>query len=119
MVKGWKHLGGKLKAERKTSVLELIKGMEGGGAIHRVDALKFGLYSALRRKGPAQGALALLQCSTEGCSANKDPVSYDALGAGIICPKHLFSTPHMKCSECGHTRVDHCNWCKGCRRLFK
>lgn len=120
MVTGWKYLGIKFKAEGTTaSVLELIKGMEGGNAMHRTDALKFGLYDALRKRGPAKSTLALLRCSTESCSGNKDPISYDALGGGIICPKHQVSTPFMKCSECGHTRVDYFNRCKGCQRLFE
>lgn len=119
MVTGWKHLSTNLKTERTgTSVLDLIKGMQGGDATHRVDALKFGLYCALRQKGPAKNTLALLRCSSEKCSANANPISFDAMGGKVICPKHRVSTPSMICSECGHTRADHGNWCKGCRRLF-
>jgi len=121
MEMGWKHLGAELKTDStKTSVLEFIKGMEGGDAAHRADALKFGLYNALRQKSPAQSTLAMLRCTGRKCPANESPVSYLTLGGKISCPRHYKSDEQtMKCSECGHERVDHYVLCKGCRRLFE
>ena len=50
MEMGWKHLSSRLKTKKTmASALELIKGMEGGNAAHRANALEYGLYSALRR----------------------------------------------------------------------
>ena len=120
MAMGWKHLGAELKTERTTtSVLDLIKGMEGGDAAHRAGALKFGLYNALRQKGPARNTLARLRCTDEECWANKKPTRYRALGEEGGCPKHLFHTTTVECSKCGCSQVDHCIWCKGCRRVFE
>lgn len=119
MAMGWEHLGAKMKTERTTaSVLELIKGMEGGGVAHQADPLKFGLYNALRRKDPAKSTLARLRCVDEDCSGNKEPITHDTRGGNLGCP-NLLCTQTMKCSECGHTRVDHCTWCKGCQRIFE
>lgn len=73
--------------------------MEGGEEAHRADALKFGLYNALRLKAPALSTFALLQCTDEKCSANAKPISYSALAGGIVCPKHSFHVRPLKCSE--------------------
>jgi len=121
MAMGWKHLGAELKTERTTaSVLDLIKGMERGDAVHRAGALKFGLYNALRQKGPAKNTLARLRCTDERCLASKEPVCYDALrGDGSCSRRRPHKSRAVKCSECDYARVDHCTWCKGCRRVFE
>ena len=73
MEMGWKHLSGKFKTEKTTaSALELVKGMEGGNAAHRANVLKFGLYSALQHKGPAQRTFASLRSAHEQHSANNN-----------------------------------------------
>ena len=118
MATEWKHLSAKLKTERTmASTLEHIKGMEGGGAVHRADSLKLGLYNALRQRGPDRSALAMLRCTDGKCPASETPIPDRGPGK-IYCPEHLFERRPMKCSECGYVRVDHCALCKGCRRLF-
>lgn len=120
---GWKHIGGKLKAERTASILEIIKNMKEGNAVHRANALKFGLYNVLRQKGPAKSTLALLRCCDEKCPANKDPISHSNLRGRIVCPDRYHSqnldASGLKCSECDHLREDHYIWCQGCRRVFQ
>jgi len=117
MAMGWKHLGADMKTETTmTSTLELIKGMAEGGTAHRADALRFGMYNALRQKGPSDGRLALLKCVNEKCKGPVQPVTYRSLGGKIQCAK--CRTVNMECSVCGHARRDHCTWCKGCRMLF-
>jgi len=127
MVMGWKHLDAQLKAKNvNTPIRETIQGMAGGRAAHQADALKFGLYGALRQKGPANRSFARLRCPDATCEARRQPVSYLSLGNNLTCTKHkgwggwfgAVSTKVMECSECGHTRTDHCTWCKGCRRIF-
>jgi hypothetical protein len=124
MEMGWKHLGAKLKTDRtKASVLELINSMNDGNAAHRANSLKFGLYNALRQKDPAKSTLALLRCCDENCPANKRPISYNDLKGRVVCidQRHRLipSESSLKCSECGHVRIDHYTWCRGCRRLFE
>lgn len=52
----WECLSTKFEVEKtKSSVLELIKGMEGGNAPHRANALKFGLDKALRGRSVGEG----------------------------------------------------------------
>ena len=115
---GWKHLGAELKTEIATSSVQgLIKGMADGGAAHQADALRFGLYAALRLKGPNVSHLALLKCADKKCEGHNNPVSYQSLGRGIACTECWSES--MVCADCGHARVDHCTWCKGCRGLFK
>lgn len=114
---GWKRLGAELETEKTTAtVLELITGMQGGSARHRADALKFGLYTALRRKDPNSDRLALLKCVREGCQARDQHVSYQSLVGGTICVTCLAGIP--ACSNCGHVRNDHWTWCEGCRMIF-
>ena len=121
---GWKYLDARLKAEKvNESIREIIQGMAGGNAPHQVDALKFGLYGALRQKGSTNRSFAQLRCCDVTCEARRQPVSYASLGNDITCPKHntWFSAVGdkvMECSECGHARTDHYTWCKGCRRMF-
>lgn len=123
MAMEWKHLGAELKTERTTiSVLELIKGMEGGDVAHRADALKLGLYNALRQKGPAKSTLAKLRCTDKNCPASQDPISYHDLGGKTGCPRpnhRVSGQTIMNCSECGCARVDCSSLCKDCRRLFE
>lgn len=119
MAMEWEHLGAELKTEKTmASTLELIRGMEGGSAVHRTGALKLGLYNALRQRGPDKSVLAMLRCTHENCPASETPIPDRGLGGKIYCPKHWFSGQSMKCSECGHVRVDHCTLCQGCKRLF-
>ena len=115
-----KHLSEELRTERTiTSALELIKGMEGGDAAHRANALKLGLYNALRQKDPAKSTLAKLRCIKKTCRANEHPISYHDLGGKAGCPgSHVVQTT-MVCSECGSARVDYSRLCNGCRRLFE
>ena len=125
---GWKHLDTQLKAEDVNKpVREIIQGMAGGHATHQADALKFGLYGALRQQVPANRSFARLRCPITTCEARRQPVSYLSLGNSLTCTKHggwglswssAVSTKVMECSECGHARTDHCTWCKGCRRIF-
>jgi hypothetical protein len=122
MEMGWKHLGVKLKTDRtKASVLELINSMNDGNAAYRANSLKFGLYNALRQKDPAKSTLALLRCCDENCSANERPISYNDLNGRVVCNRlnHWGTHSSLQCSECGHVRVDHHTWCRGCRRLFE
>ena len=123
---GWKHLD-QLKAEVNEPIREIIQGMAGGHAAHRADALKFGLYDALRRKGSANRSFARLRCPDAACKERRKPISCLSLGYRLTCPKHndlnwtgfdAVSAKVMECSECGHARTDHCTWCKGCRRIF-
>jgi hypothetical protein len=131
MVAGWKHLDAQLEAENVNKpVREIIQGMAGGDAVHQADALKFGLYGALRQKGSANRSFARLRCPDTTCEARRQPVSYTSLGNNLTCMKHGVggwgwhgaygggSNKIMECSECGHARTDHCTWCKGCRRIF-
>ena len=130
MIMGWKHLNTQLKAESvKKPIREVIQGMAGGHAAHQADALKFGLYGALREKGPTNTAFALLRCPETTCEARRQPVSYLSLGDSLTCTKHqgpwgswlgapIPGTKIMECSDCGHARTDHCTWCKGCQRIF-
>ena len=116
MVMGWKHLGDELKTERtSSSVLELIKGMAEGHAAHRTDALKFGLYTALRLKDPSNSRRALLVCAEKTCRSK--PVSYQSLGGGTGCAQCRVGK--MVCTDCGHARVDRSTWCRSCRKLFE
>jgi len=126
---GWKHLDAKLKTEEMdSSIREIIQGMAGGRAIHQTDALKFGLYGVLRRKGSANHSFARLRCPEKTCEAHRQPVSCPAPGNSNNCTGHevrwgrngpIFTTTKtMECSECGHARTDNCTWCKGCRRVF-
>ena len=129
MVMGWKYLDAQLKEENVNKpVQEIIQGMAGGHAGHQADALKFGLYGALRRKGSADRSSARLRCPDATCEAHRQSVSYISLGNGFTCTKQECGgwswssgagTKIMECSECGHPRTDHCTWCKGCRRIFK
>jgi len=127
MVIGWKHLDTQLKTENgEKPIQEVIQGMAGGHAAHQADALKFGLYGALRKKGLVNRSFARLRCPDAACEARRQPVSYLSMGNGLTCIKHPspwgrpngVSTKFMECSECGHARTDHCTWCKGCRRIF-
>jgi hypothetical protein len=120
MAIGWKHLVRKLKTERTTSVLGLIKSTKEGNAAHRANSLKFGFYNLLRQKEPAEGTVALLLCCDEKCPTNKDPILRNNLREKIVCPDkyHCSSISGLKCSGCGHVRADHRTWCKLCRRLF-
>ena len=124
---GWKHLDAQLKEEVNEPIREIIQGMAGGHAAHQADALKFGLYGALRQKGSANRSFAWLRCPDVACKGRRKLVSCLSLGNSLTCPKHkdlvwsgfsAVSTKIMECSECGHTRTDHCTWCKGCRRIF-
>ena len=125
MVMGWKYLDAQLKTESANKpIREIIQGMAGGHATHQTDALKFGLYDALRQKGSANRSFARLRCPDATCEARRQPVSYLSLGDSLTCVGHgpgrkAVSTKIMECSECGHARTDYCNWCKGCRRIFE
>ena len=123
---GWKYLDANLKAEKiDESVQGVIHDMAGGDAAHQADALKFGLYGALRREGAAKHPFARLRCPDKSCDAHNHPVSYPISGNATSCTKHKgwgwggLTTPKvMECSECGHAREDQYTWCKGCRRMF-
>ena len=124
---GWKYLDALPETERiNGSIQEIIQGMAGGHAAHKTDALKFGLYDALRQKGSTNLTFAQLRCPVTTCEARRQPVSHLSLGNGINCTKHKgwgwFTGERpkmMECSECGHARTDHCTWCKGCRGAFR
>ena len=124
---GWKHLGTQPKAENvHKPIREIIQGMAGGRVSHQANALKFGLYGALRKKKPASLSFARLRCADTTCEAHFQPVSYLSLGNSLTCVRHRdrwgrssdISAGIMECNECGHPRTDHCTWCKGCRRVF-
>ena len=127
---GWKYLNTKPKAEKvDKSIRGIIQDMAGGKSAHRVDALKFGLYGALRQRGSAKHPFAQLRCPDKSCAAHHNPVSYLSQGNSVDCTRHkngfgssFFGTTStskvMECSKCGHPRTDHCTWCKGCRRPF-
>jgi len=126
---GWKYLDARLKEEDVNKpIREIIQGMAEGHAAHQADALKFGLYGALRRKGSDDRSFARLRCPDATCKARRQSVSYISLGNSLTCTQHGplglgwyggADTKIMECSECGHARTDHCTWCKGCRRIFK
>lgn len=111
------------KKEINESVREIIYGMAGGQAAYQADALKFGLYRALRQMGTGNCSLPRLRCTSTACEAHRKPVSSFCLGNSIKCTKRgdPFGTVcnlTMKCSGCGRVRTDHCTWCKGCRSMF-
>lgn len=121
---GWKHLDAKLGTEKiGESIRGVIHGMAGGDGIHQADALKFGLYGALRREGVTNHPFARLRCRDVGCEAHNHPVSLDPGNKGG-CTRHkgawgLSAPPKvMECSECGRARTDQYTWCKGCRKMF-
>ena len=132
MVMGWKYLDANLRKVRvDESIREVIHDMAGGDAAHQADALKFGLYGALRARQEcaANHPFARLRCPDASCKAHHNPVSYLDPGNSINCTRHnvggwgrAFGSPVtpkiMECSECGHARTDRCTWCKGCRRMF-
>jgi len=125
MVMGWKDLDGMLKARKiNESVRGIIHGMAGGDAAHQTDALKFGLYGALRQKGSTSHPFAQLRCPNTACNVHPQLVSYLSLGNSTGCTSRGWfgragTTKPMVCSECSHPRTDHCSWCKGCRRMFR
>ena len=122
---GWKYLNAKLKTKDiDESIRGIIQGMAGGDSAHQADALKFGLYGALRQEATGH-PFAQLRCSDTNCTAHGHPVSYLSQGNNIDCTRHVgwgswfgATSKGMECSECGHPRTDHCTWCKGCRRAF-
>jgi len=125
---GWECLGAKLRTEEiDESIRGVIRGMAGGNVPHQSDALKFGLYGALRQERAANHPFARLRCPDKSCKAHQRPVSYPVSGNSISCTRHEGggwlglgpTTPKiMECSECGHAREDQYPWCKGCRRMF-
>lgn len=79
----WKYLSTKLEVEKtKSSVLELIKGMEGGNAPHRVNALKFGLDKALRQKCVDEGREAEGEPSSTPTAQGHPRISVQSTGRG-------------------------------------
>ena len=118
MAMAWRHLGTELRTEGTTSsILGLIEGMAGGRTPHQADALIFGLYTALRLKDPDDSRLARLKCAEKKCQSHDKPVSHRSLRGEVRCAQ--CGTAGMVCADCGHARVDHCTWCKGCRKMFK
>ena len=125
---GWKHLGTQPKVENvHKPVREIIQGMAGGRVAHRANALKFGLYDALRQKKPANLSLVRLRCSDTACWAHRQPISYLSLGNSLTCVNHrdrwdrssdISASMIMECSECSHPRTDRWTWCRGCRGVF-
>lgn len=124
VVMGWEYMDAQLETEKiNESIREIIQGMAGGHAVHQADALKFGLYRARQQNGAANCSFARLRCIDRACEARCQPVSPFSPGDGIKCTKRAgwFGTMcnlTMVCSDCGHARIDHCSWCKGCRSMF-
>lgn len=120
---GWKYLDAQVRKETvDESIRGVIRGMAEGDAAHQADALKFGLYAALRaRQGwGTKYPFALLRCPDAGCASLR-PVSYlDPLRRNNFCSSRHedWRRKAMECSQCGRARKDQCTWCKGCRRLF-